>query len=468
MMKHGVLVLLLLPMALEVHCFSAKLTRPWEPSPTEPQMTTESYRNYKFKVRGIARILGRISAPTSSSQTSTAQAASSSNSDSSDSNGESSRNDEGTNSEDPSLASSSLSIASSLKDDGSTVNFDTSMKVNGAHYEKAPGVKENLGPLLQLTRPANFPGVVLLHFLGGYLALQNSGQSNLFIRTMLQSPFMYVVLGALLLTSSTSMLVNDYYDFKLKRDSQKLSSPLVSGQLTLSIVRTFLTDLYAMALLCVAFVPGIPARISVVTALMLTFWYTRHIKPMTWYKNVMCGVLIALSPFTSGSAALKVASEVGSGPWGGIRVLAVPSLWRLVAMLFFGVTGREVMMDIVDLQDDKMNRVRTIPVTYGRHFASAVGMVAYLLSGLVVVGGPVAQLVTQIAGKTMSLSTIKALFLANTDGLTRRLIFGSLGAIMLARRGIQVFRTKGEDAQVLDRTIEEAQLAMVICLVSFV
>ena len=79
---------------------------------------------------------------------------------------------------------------------------------------------------------------------------------------------------------------------------------------------------------------------------------------MTWIKNAMCAILIALSPFTSGSAVLKVASEVGSGPWGGLKVLAVPSLWRLVAMLFFGVSGREVMMDITDLQDDKQNQVR--------------------------------------------------------------------------------------------------------------
>ena len=157
------------------------------------------------------------------------------------------------------------------------------------------------------------------------------------------------------------MVVNDYYDKKLGRDTDK-KSPLISGEVTFAIVRNFLNYLYGAALICVAFVPGIPARISVIIGLMLTFFYTKHIKPLTWIKNVMCASLIALSPATSGFAALKVASEISNGPWGNLRVLATPSLWRLVAMLFFGVCGREIMMDITDLNDDRLNRVRTIPV----------------------------------------------------------------------------------------------------------
>jgi 4-hydroxybenzoate polyprenyltransferase len=454
----GSFVVLLLTVG-HVHGFSARLSRPWEPA-SDVQVKPRKGLSYKSKKLASR---ARVTAPKSSFRAHATKSNSEGN--------ESPRDDEGSESKKPEESSpfstSRLSLATSLEDVGLHRAADTSRRVNGAVHEQAPGVWQNLGTLFQLTRPANFPGVVLLHLLGGYLALKHTGQSHLFVRTMIQAPFMWIVLAALLLTSSTSMLVNDYYDTKLGRDKDKTNSPLVTGKLNLSIVRTFLNYLYAAALLCVAFVPGVPARVSVVVALMLTYWYTQHLKPITWIKNVMCATLIALSPFTSGSAALKVASEVGTGPWGGMGVLMVPSLWRLVAMLFFGVSGREVMMDIVDQTDDSLNRVRTIPVKYGRNFASGVAMVCYLLGALWVLGGPLFELVAQLAGKTVSVSTLQAILMTNAGGMSRRLLFASLGTFMLARRGIQVFRTKGEDLKTLDRTIDEAQLTMVICLVSF-
>jgi 4-hydroxybenzoate polyprenyltransferase len=454
----GSFVLLLLTVG-RVHGFSARLSRPWEPA---IEVQVKSRKGLFYMSKKLAS-RARVTAPKSSSSACAAKSNSEGN--------ESPRDDDGSEAKKPENSSpfstSRLSLATSLEDTRQDWAADNSRRVNGAVYERAPGVWQNLGPLFQLTRPANFPGVVLLHLLGGYLALKHTGQSHLFVTTMIQAPFMWIVLGALLLTSSTSMLVNDYYDTKLGRDTDKKNSPLVTGKLNLSIVRTFLNYLYAAALLCVAFVPGVPARLSVVVALMLTYWYTRHLKPITWIKNVMCATLIALSPFTSGSAALKVASEVGTGPWGGMRVLMVPSLWRLVAMLFFGVSGREVMMDIVDQKDDSLNRVRTIPVKYGRNFASGVAMVCYLVGALWVLGGPLFELVGQLAGQTVSHPTLQAILMTNAGGMSRRLLFASLGTFMLARRGIQVFRTKGEDLKTLDRTIDEAQLAMVLCLVSF-
>ena len=364
------------------------------------------------------------------------------------------------------LSPSSLFLESSAKGSAPPVDPDEKYYVNGSIREKAPSVLDCLGPLFQLTRPINFPGVILFHLLGGYLSLAHTGQGHLFKKIMLQTPSMYSVLAALLLTSSTSMVVNDYYDKKLGRDTDKKSSPLVNGQVTLAIVRQYLNYLYAIALICLAMVPGVPARMSVVFGLMLTFWYTKHLKPLTWIKNVMCASLIALSPFTSGSAALKVANEIAGGPFSP-SALAIPSLFRLVGMLFFGVCGREIMMDITDIEDDQLNSVRTIPVKYGRKFASAVAMVCYALAGVGVLAGPLAKLVSQLGG-SISLPFVKSVLGADLGGLTRRLAFACIGSFMLARRGIQVFRANGENNTLISRAVEEAQLALVICLFSFI
>lgn len=464
----GVLLLLLCVTGgriASVQAFSARESRPpWEASKgPAPAKKSERGRFYKAKqLASRARVLARPSTTrlTAASDENNKDNASNSN------DGSSNGSNAGDGEFSP-LSPSRLFLDSATERFVKQTEKEELAKyvVNGAAYEPAPTVFSSLGPLFQLTRPSNFPGVILLHLLGGYLSLSATGQGHLFAKTLLQQPSMWIVLTALLLTSSTSMVVNDYYDKKLGRDTDKTTSPLVSGELNLSVVRTFLNYLYAIALVCVALVPGVPARMSVVGGLMLTFWYTKHLKPMTWIKNVMCASLIALSPFTSGTAALKVASEIGTGPWGNLRVLAIPGLWRLVMMLFWGVCGREIYMDMTDLEDDKLNSVRTIPVKYGKKYASGVAMVCYLLAGLSVLGGPLAQIFWSEAA---SVAALKSILLASSGGLARRLAFASVGSLMLVRRGIQVFTSKGEDNGSIERTVDEAQIAMIICLGSFI
>lgn len=141
-------------------------------------------------------------------------------------------------------------------------------------------IRSNLPDLIAMTRPSNIPGVTLFHMLGTYLAVGPSGS----YWKILFSPSMLVTLMALQLTSATSMLVNDYYDTKLGRDSNKAFQPLlkkgtnIPSPTMMVVAKRFLSYLYAAALVCGAMVPGIPARLAVVMGLMLTFWYTQHLK----------------------------------------------------------------------------------------------------------------------------------------------------------------------------------------------
>lgn len=61
--------------------------------------------------------------------------------------------------------------------------------------------------LFGMTRPSNFPGVVLLHMLGVYLALQSPYVANAQLLPTLARPSMMIVLFCLLLTSAASMVV---------------------------------------------------------------------------------------------------------------------------------------------------------------------------------------------------------------------------------------------------------------------
>ena len=285
-------------------------------------------------------------------------------------------------------------------------------------------------PLLAMTRPSNFLGVVLFHILGTHLAIKGTKEP---LTLALSTPSMCVTLLALLLTSATSMVVNDYYDNKLGVDTLKRNKPLVGGQVTMKVTKQFLYYLYATLLLCLTAVPGVPARLSVVIGLMLTFWYTKHLKPITWLKNVVCASLIALSPLTSGSAAL--AGKPHLGTW---YVLTVAPLWRLTAMLFCGFVGREMMMDINDVVDDRLYKVRTVPVKYGRKVASLVTFV----------------------------TTIFMAILALLD--SSRVALAGVGSAWMIYRAWQVYQVQGQDRIVVDRAIEEGKWSVLLLLASFV
>jgi len=285
--------------------------------------------------------------------------------------------------------------------------------------------------------------------MGSYMALRSTGQESLFRSVVLQSPSMWLVLAALVLTSSTSMLVNDYYDAKLGRDD------VDDKQVPLPVVRSFLNYLYLGALLCVTVLPGVAARFSVMSGLIATFWYTKHIKPMTWYKNVVCAALVALSPLTSAAGSLSTLFANNNGHVLFLLFSAVPDLWRLVAMLFLGMGGREILMDITDVEPDHNAGIITVPVRYGRRKASLVALLCSAASALCAMAGPVLRLTTATSITTPM------------PQVYRRLALASVGSLMLLYRNWQVYRCEGQDQSKLKDAIEGAQMTLILLLASF-
>jgi 4-hydroxybenzoate polyprenyltransferase len=335
-------------------------------------------------------------------------------------------------------------------------------------------VRSCIRPLFRMTRPSNIPGVILVHILGIHRALssiQYSRSTNLI--SVLQKPQMMVVLIALLLISSTSMVVNDYYDARSGVDALNLSiqkekdepyisdKPFASGEVSMIVGKRFLSYLYAILLCCVTFVPGIPARLSIVVGGMLTFWYTQHLKPRTWLKNVSCAGLIALSPFTSGSAALSIVLEKSSvGPISAFALIdpSLSSLGRFVLTLFVGIMSREIIMDMCDYEGDKAGNIRTIPVKYGKRFASRASLFFASALGVLCVGVPALQL----SSEKFALMLIKT-------AATRRFVLAAMGSFMIIRRAAMIASSEGEDLELLRKVVNEQKtLSFLLVLASFI
>lgn len=384
--------------------------------------------------------------------------------------------------------------------------------------------------LFQMTRPNNIPGVILFHMLGVYLALGGAAletsahaivgasPASSYWSILLRSPALWVSLFSITLVSASSMVVNDYYDFKLGRDSEKenanklLMSSLQdnnnkekTGTVTVTkpVVRLFLMYLYAAALLASNLLPGIPTRVSVTIGLMMTYLYTVHLKPMTWVKNIVCASLIALAPWTSGSCALYVLQQqqqqqlllgaatistailkqtVISGVW------SVPSLWRLFAVLFTGVMGREILMDCSDVKADAESGIRTVPVVYGCRRAAQVATIMTLIMTILAVAPHVStisslgmllkkqklwNMILNIEPMTATIASVPAaaaklaVSLLRTIPL-RRLGFAATGCAIQLLGTVKVVRTKGADITVIDSVIGQSLWTVVLLLASFV
>jgi len=344
-----------------------------------------------------------------------------------------------------------------------------------------PRMRDHLSQLIAMTRPKNLPGVVLFHMLGTWLTFQSvmsaieakaAASASSFVtvpavsyQQLLLQPPMVVTLLALLLTSSTSMLVNDYYDYKLGNDEgkdHKHKNMLLSSSSAVEdpkeylppiLVKRFTSYLYAMALFCTTCVPGIAARSAVVSGLMLTFWYTQHLKPRTWLKNFVCGGLIAASPLTSSMAALSWLTQRYDLT---TSFQSQMTLLRLFAVVFIGIVGREMTMDINDIEDDAKHSVRTVPVVYGKRFTSRIGVLCSLCVLSLGVLGPMYDIMTGDVGITVGRRLV-----------IRRLTMAAIGGLAQLRRSWQVFRTEGSDADVVDVAVDEGLLTVILIMASF-
>jgi len=352
--------------------------------------------------------------------------------------------------------------------------------------------RSNLRAFWTMARPSNFPGLLCFHFVGIMHALKPNGVATKTIIRLALKPAMLVTLLSLFLICSASMIVNDYYDGRTGVDSYDQPNlsydsiaierhhtnpkrngdykPLVSGEVTYPITKRFLSYLYAGILISVAFVPGPGARLSVVVASMLTFWYTQHLKPKTWLKNVSCAALIALAPYTSGSAAIHLLNQGGVN---GIQSLSTAwmQMGRLTTSLFTGFMAREIMMDIADCEADKSANILTVPVKYGKRFASKAALGCMMITAGLATTAPLVQLIVSefsVGSLIQNSGGGLAMFAAGWSvPALRRLCLALAPSVWLVSSAMKVQQTEGRDDVLLRRTVEGSKVCVLLLLASF-
>ena len=191
--------------------------------------------------------------------------------------------------------SSSPSSSSSSSSPAAAVSAQTSSSSSSSTSAAAKGPSSKWPAYVQMCRPGNLPAS-LLFVLGGAMATTHDPAAAL------RWPVLLAAANTCLVTTS-SCVVNDYFDFRVGTDADDDGNLVASGALALEDVKGFVSKLYSVLLYGICLAPTAPIRLLLMAGSVSTFVYTKRLKPYTWLKNLSVAFICAMAPAVGGMAA---------------------------------------------------------------------------------------------------------------------------------------------------------------------
>jgi geranylgeranylglycerol-phosphate geranylgeranyltransferase len=229
---------------------------------------------------------------------------------------------------------------------------------NNTPVKRASSVpfKQKILGVFKLIRAENIIPTTFLCFSGGWI-------SNPSFSYLLHSPSFIVSTINTLLIMSSSMILNDLFDIPLDKINNP-QRPLIVGDVKI-VEAIWLTAILLGASECLSFI-YLPTNLQMVIHLAIAniVLYTPVFKRITLLKNISCAGLIAFSVFFSGLAAN---SHINFP-----TIMANQNLGLLLIntqTIFFGSLYIEILLDMCDVEGDKQNGIKTLPVLYGNKIA---------------------------------------------------------------------------------------------------
>lgn len=164
--------------------------------------------------------------------------------------------------------------------------------------------------------------------------------------------------------------INDYFDIEIDRIN-KPERPIPSGKISLKTALYFSLALFAAGTIIAASINIICGAIALVNSLLLIY-YASTLKRTALFGNIAVGYLTG-STFLFGGAVFF--------EHGGINGVFVLFLLATMATI-----AREIVKDIEDIEGDREDGAKTLPIVIGpkkaAYLASLIGLVAVLASPL--------------------------------------------------------------------------------------
>ena len=278
----------------------------------------------------------------------------------------------------PPCCSLDTAIDRALEDDTRWATRPERWTESDALEECSIGRLDKCGELLAMARPHNIPSSIGLVLFGAYSVERSYA---FFARPPVAAQVALSILLTVIVTT-TSCIINDYFDYTRGVDTElnNADRPLVAQRISPTAVKRMLKWAYAVHIGLLCLVSSAPLRLYVYANTMLTYAYTKHIKPVTFLKNAICASVVAM------------AVGFGAVASAGAFTVGMAAAWPYMLTLFCGFCHRELLMDIGDTVSDAAAGVRTLPVLLGRRNALLVSIaplaVAAVAAAACVPAGP--------------------------------------------------------------------------------
>ncbi|SFR42064.1 geranylgeranylglycerol-phosphate geranylgeranyltransferase [Halogeometricum limi] len=219
--------------------------------------------------------------------------------------------------------------------------------------DSASGVAETARALLELTRPGNIVSAGVLTFTGAFVAAGVFGTPSRVLAAVLATVF----------ATGAGNAVNDYFD----RDIDAINRPdrpIPRGAVSSRGALAFSVALFLGAVVCAVLLPVEALAIAVVNLLALVA-YTEYFKGLPGVGNAIVGYLTG-STFLFGAAAVDQPLDA-----------SVLVLFGLAAL---ATLTREIVKDVEDLEGDREEGLRTLPIVAGEGVSLGLGFLAMIVA----------------------------------------------------------------------------------------
>lgn len=187
-----------------------------------------------------------------------------------------------------------------------------------------------------------------------------------------------IILGffVVLFATSGGNVINDFFDCKIDKIN-KPERPIPSGRISLNNAKLYSYFLFLIAIIfsiLISFILNsiIPA-IFVTLCCILMYYYAKYLKAMPLIGNISVSLLTALC-FVLGGLILSLDTNSNT-------ILLTGVIIGFFA--FFMTLAREITKDMEDIEGDKLENAKTLPIIKGNKLSSIITSILIILTALI-------------------------------------------------------------------------------------
>ncbi|MFW5902389.1 MAG: UbiA family prenyltransferase [archaeon] len=188
--------------------------------------------------------------------------------------------------------------------------------------------------------------------------------------------------------SAGAFAINDYMDYETDKSNERGDRPLISGGIKKESALYISLILMPVGIVASAFINMYSFYIAILFAI-ISFAYSIHLKKVAIIGNLCIAASMTI-PFIFGS--LNVSNTVPM------------AIWVLSSMAFLSGTGREIVKSIQDIEGDKEQGRKTLPIRIGGK-KSAYIATSLIIAAILISPYPYLN-ITRYLGSEIYLSTV--------------------------------------------------------------